>query len=151
LAARYARVITDGWAAYRSATRELYVHEPLVGASGAEASKLLPGVHRVASLAKRWLLGTHQGAVDDAHLASYLDEFVFRFDRRHSRSRGLVFYRVLELAAAHDPVRYRDLIASPGRRSSPTRLAPTTRGAPASLDRPRADRPGRAADPPHSG
>ncbi len=52
----------------------------------------------VASLAKRWLLGTHQGAVDEAHLASYLNEFVFRFNRRRSRSRGLVFYRVLELA-----------------------------------------------------
>ncbi|HEY5186092.1 MAG TPA: transposase, partial [Actinomycetes bacterium] len=47
----------------------------------------------VASLAKRWLLGTHQGAIDDAHLPAYLDEFVFRFNRRTSRSRGLLFYR----------------------------------------------------------
>ena len=112
-----ARVITDGWRPYRPATAELYVHEPLAGASRAEASKLLPGVHKVSSLAKRWLLGTHQGSVDDAHLASYLNEFVFSFNRRRSRSRGLVFYRVLELAADHDP-RYRDLIANPrpGRR-----------------------------------
>ncbi len=145
------RVITDGWQSYRPATRDLYVHEPLVGASGADASTLLPGVHKVASLAKRWLLGTHQGAVDDAHLASYLNEFVFRFNRRHSRSRGLVFYRVLELAAAHDPVRYRDLIANPGRRSSQPRPAPKTRGRPASLDRPRAKRPWRTATPPYSG
>ena len=65
-------------------------------------------MHRVASLAKRWLLGTHQGSVDEAHLQTYLDEFVFRFNRRRSRSRGLVFYRVLELAAAHDPVRDQD-------------------------------------------
>ncbi len=121
-----------------------------MGASGADASKLLPGVHKVASLSKRWLLGTHQGSVDDAHLASYLNEFVFRFNRRHSRSRGLVFYRVLELAATHDPVRYRDLIVNPGRRSSPPHLAPKTRGAPASLDRPRARRPWRAASPPDS-
>ena len=64
---------------------------------------LLPAVHRVASLAKRWLLGTHQGAVDDAHLPGYLNEFTFRFNRRRSRSRGLLFYRVLELAAGHDP------------------------------------------------
>ena len=77
-------------------------------------------MHKVASLAKRWLLGTHQGAVDDAHLASYLNEFVFRFNRRRSRSRSLVFYRVLELAAGHDPARYRDLIASPpNRRAGP--------------------------------
>jgi transposase-like protein len=97
-----ARVITDGWRPYRPATAELYVHEPLTGASGPEASKLLPGVHKVSSLAKRWLLGTHQGSVDDAHLPSYLNEFVFRFNRRRSRSRGLVFYRVLELTADHD-------------------------------------------------
>jgi hypothetical protein len=69
--------------------------------------ELLPNVHRVASLAKRWLLGTHQGSVDEAHLPAYLNEFVFRFNRRRSRSRGLVFYRVLELAAGHDPVRSR--------------------------------------------
>ena len=52
-------------------------------------------MHRIASLAKRWLMGTHQGAVDSAHLPRYLDEFVFRFNRRHSRSRGMLFYRVL--------------------------------------------------------
>ncbi len=52
-------------------------------------------MHRVASLAKRWLLGTHQDSVDEAHLVGYLNEFAFRFNRRRSRSRGLVFYRVL--------------------------------------------------------
>ena len=57
-----------------------------------------------ASLIKRWLPGTHQGSVEAAHLPSYLNEFVFRFNRRRSRSRGLVFYRVLELAIAHDRV-----------------------------------------------
>jgi hypothetical protein len=67
----------------------------------------------VASLSKRWLLGTHQGAVEADHLGAYLNEFVFRFNRRHSRSRGLLFYRVLELAVAHDPVRYRDLVVNP--------------------------------------
>ena len=82
-------------------------------ARGEDPGKLLPGVHRVASLAKRWLLGTHQGSVEDAHLQSYLNEFCFRFNRRRSRSRGLVFYRVLELAVGHDPVRYRHLIAHP--------------------------------------
>jgi transposase-like protein len=139
-----ATVITDGWHSYPSATKDLYVHEPLQGASRADASKLLPGVHKVSSLAKRWLLGTHQGSVDEAHLPGYLNEFVFRFNRRRSRSRGLVFYRVLELAAAHDPVRYRDLIANP-RPGMARRPPPATRGRPASLDRPPANRPWRAS------
>ena len=81
-------------------------------ARGEAPGKLLPAVHRVASLAKRWLLGTHQGAVGAAHLPSYLNEFVFRFNRRHSRSRGMVFYRVLELAVAHEPVRYQERIVT---------------------------------------
>jgi transposase-like protein len=144
-----ATVVTDGLQSYRPAVREPYVHERLVGAAGPAASELLPGVHTVSSLAKRWLLGTHQGAVDDAHLASYLNEFVFRFNRRRSRSRGLVFYRVLELAAAHDPVRYRDLIANPRPNATP-RPPPGTRGHPASLERPPANRPWRAATPPDS-
>jgi transposase-like protein len=137
-----AKVITDGWAAYPSATKGLYDHEPVAGASGAAASRLLPGVHKVASLAKRWLLGTHQGSVDEAHLPAYLNEFVFRFNRRRSRSRGLVFYRLLELAAAHDPVRFRDLIVNP---KPPRRPAtpPRRRGRPPSLDRPREERPWR--------
>lgn len=136
-----AKVITDGWGSYPGATKDLYVHEPLKGASGRDASKLLPGVHTASSLAKRWLLGTHQGAVDEAHLASYLNEFEFRFNRRRSRSRGMVFYRLLELAVAHQPVRYRELIANPkpGRARPPT--PPGTRGRPPSLDRPRAKRP----------
>ncbi len=137
-----AKVITDGLQPYRPATRDLYVHERLAGAAGADASKLLPGVHRVSSLAKRWLLGTHQGSVDEAHLPGYLNEFVFRFNRRHSRSRGLVFYRVLELAAGHDPVRYRDLILNPQPSAVPRR-PPSERGHPPSLDRPRARRPWR--------
>src|SRR5262249_4005575 len=112
--------------------------------------KLLPAVHRVASLAKRWLLGTHQGSVDEAHLPAYLNEFVFRFNRRRSRSRGLVLYRVLELAVSHDPVRYQDLIAARQPRARPV---PTPRAGahPPSLDRPRAGRPWRAAPPIQSG
>ena len=144
-----ARVITDGWPAYPSATKDLYGHEPLKGASGAAASKLLPGVHKVSSLAKRWLLGTHQGSVDEAHLPAYLNEFVFRFNRRRSRSRGLVFYRVLELATAHDPVRFRDLIANPQADRRPF-VPPGRRGRPPSLDRPRANRPWRNTTPHHS-
>ncbi|MGB0091429.1 MAG: IS1595 family transposase, partial [Solirubrobacteraceae bacterium] len=135
-----ATVITDSWPSYPPATSDLYVHQPLKGASGRNASQLLPGVHKVSSLAKRWLLGTHQGSIDEAHLADYVDEFVFRFNRRRSRSRGLVFYRVLELAVVHDPVRYRELIYNPqpgSRRPKP----PGRRGRPPSLERPRARRP----------
>jgi transposase-like protein len=139
-----ATVVTDGWQPYRPATRDLYVHDRRAGAARTQASKLLPGVHKVASLAKRWLLGTHQGAIEQAHLASYLNEFVFRFNRRRSRSRGLVFYRVLQLAVAHDPVRYRDLIANPRPGTRPPHPPPPTRGSLASLERPPAERPWRA-------
>ena len=103
-------------------------------------ARLLPAVHRVASLAKRWLLGTHQGSVGPAHLPAYLDEFVFRFNRRRSASRGMVFYRVLELAAGHDPVRFQDLLA--GKKPRPARHGRGW-GHPPSLERPAANRPWR--------
>ena len=95
--------------------------------SARTSASYCPGVHRVASLAKRWLLATHQGWVEVQHLPGYLDEFCFRFNRRRSRSRGLVFFRVLQLAVGHDPVRYRDLVADPQpkavRPARPTRAA----------------------------
>jgi ISXO2-like transposase domain/Transposase zinc-ribbon domain len=143
-----ATVISDGWQPYRPATKDLYIHERVV-VPGAKASDLMPGVHRIASLAQRWLLGTHQGAVEEPHLSSYLDEFVFRFNRRRSRSRGMVFYRVLELAVAHDPVRYRELILNP-RPNTTQRVPPATRGRPQSLDRPPAERPWRSVQAPSS-
>ncbi len=119
-------------------------------AHGEDPATLLPAVHRVASLAKRWLLSTHQGAVEPAHLQSYLDEFVFRFNRRRSRSRGMVFYRMLELAAGHEPMRYRNITAgNKPRKTSP--VPPATRGHPPSLDRVTAERPWRAAYLPYSG
>lgn len=141
------RVITDGWPGYSGLEKLGYVHEPrsqrAAQARGEDPGELLPAVHRVASLAKRWLLGTHQGAVDDAHLPSYLNEFAFRFNRRHSRSRGMVFYRVLELAVQHDPVRYGDIVAS--HRPRVVRPAPPqTRGKPPSLERESAERPWRS-------
>ena len=141
-----ATVITDGWQGYCGLDQRGYLHQPCnqraARACGEDPGELLPGVHRVASLAKRWLLGTHQGAVDRAHLASYLNEFAFRFNRRHSRSRGMVFYRVLELAVAHEPVCYKDLVTTQRPRAvSPT--PPKARGHPPSLDRPPANRPWR--------
>jgi len=150
-----ARVITDGWQGYRGLEKLGYVHDRrsqrAARASGDDPGKLLPAVHRVASLAKRWLLGTHQGSVDDGHLASYLNEFGFRFNRRRSSSRGMVFYRMLELAVAHAPVRYENLVV----RQQPPRAVPPAppqvRGHPPSLERPPANRPWRAADRPSSG
>jgi transposase-like protein len=147
-------VITDAWQGYHGIAGLGYVHDRrsqrAARARGDDPNKLLPAVHRVASLAKRWLLGTHQGSVDEAHLPAYLDEFVFRFNRRRSRSRGLVFYRVLELAVGHAPVRYQDLIVV--RRPRVVPLPPPRAGAhPPSLDRPGAGRPWRARPPIQSG
>ncbi len=149
-----ATVITDAWQGYSGINKLGYAHDPRSQAAARarreDPGELLSGVHRVASLAKRWLLSTHQGSVDEAHLQRYLDEFVFRFNRRRSRSRGLVFYRLLELAVGHDPVRYRDLIANP----RPLKVLPTppaTRGHPPSLERPPADRPWRTAQLDYSG
>jgi transposase-like protein len=141
-----ATVITDAWQGYRGLEKNGYIHDRrsqrAASARGEDPGELLPGVHRIASLAKRWLLGTHQGAVDSAHLPSYLDEFVFRFNRRGSRSRGMLFFRVLELAVAHGPVRYQDLVMSHSPKPVPPK-PPRHRGHPTSLERPSASRPWR--------
>ena len=83
-------------------------------------------------------------------MSTYLNEFVFRFNRRRSRSRGMLFYRMLELAVAHDPVRYQDLIASRRPRAVPP-VPPPGRGHPTSLERPPANRPWRMPEKGHSG
>ena len=72
----------------------------------------MPRVHRVSSLLKRWLLGTHQGAVRPQQLDYYLDEFTFRFNRRSSNHRGLLFYRLLEQAVQIDPKPLMKLLGS---------------------------------------
>jgi len=75
---------------------------------------LLPLTNRVASLLKRWLLGTHQGAVSAEHLDYYLDEYTFRFNRRTSGSRGLLFLRLMQQAVDLSPVPAKDILG--GRR-----------------------------------
>jgi len=105
-------VHTDGLQAYRGLDCLGYKHEisVLQGQEKDAAGKLLPRIHLVASLLKRWLLGTHQGAVSTRHLDYYLDEFTFRFNRRTSRSRGKLFYRLLQQAVQVDPSPYKMIV-----------------------------------------
>ena len=106
-------VHTDGWVGYDRLEKRGYRHRITVVKGRRESTAdLLPRVHRVVSLLKRWLLGTHQGAVRFAHLDCYLAEFTFRFNRRTSRSRGKLFYRLVQQAVAVEPVPYKRLIAT---------------------------------------
>lgn len=102
-------VQTDGWKAYSGLKKLGYSHE-VIRQSAELGENLLPKINLTASLLKRWLLGTHQGSVRPDHLDYYLDEFTFRFNRRTSKSRGLLFYRLLQQAVALQPVRGKDLI-----------------------------------------
>lgn len=103
---------SDGFIGYRDISRYGYGHHVSVmsAADAEDAHVAMPHAHRVASLLKRWLLGTHQGGMSREQLDYYCDEFVFRFNRRRSRSRGLLFYRLMEGAVATDPHPYKDLL-----------------------------------------
>jgi transposase-like protein len=104
---------TDAWQGYAGIERQGYVHHRTISPQEAQPGEgLLPRAHRVVSLLKRWLLGTHQGAVSHEHLDYYLDEFTFRFNRRASKHRGKLFFRLLEQAVAVDPVPYDRIVAS---------------------------------------
>ena len=98
-------VQTDGWPAYRELQGYVHVAQVQRGRPKAAAA-LLPRVHRVISLLRRWLLGTHQGAVAADYLQDYLDEFTFRFNRRTSASRGKLFYRLAQQAVQVAPTTY---------------------------------------------
>ena len=99
-----AHVKTDGLQSYRFLRKLGFHHERVVlGTNPKNAIKQMPKVHRVFSLLRRWLLGTYQGAVHPIHLQSYLDEFVFRFNRRRSANRWLLFQRLLERAFTRPP------------------------------------------------
>ena len=104
-------VVTDGWTGYLGLETLGYMHKVINLSKRREpASDLLPRVHRVVSLLKRWLMGTHQGAVSHGHLDYYLDEFTFRFNRRTSTYRGKLFYRLLEQTVQTPPVPYSTII-----------------------------------------
>jgi len=95
---------------YNGLSARGFKHEITVQSSSDDPAHVsMLGVHRVSSLLKRWILGTHQGSVAPEHLQSYLEEFTFRFNRRKSRSRGLVFRRLLERAVSTGPVTERDV------------------------------------------
>jgi len=107
-----AKVRTDGSAIYRPLQSLGYVHERAVQLGSDVAPHVsMAGVHRVSSLIKRWALGTHHGSIQPEHLDAYLDEFVFRFNRRTSSSRGMLFHRLMQQAVVTDPVTYGDIVS----------------------------------------
>lgn len=104
-------ILTDGWGGYNELSKHGYQHNKVVlSGTGDPAHVSMPGVHRVAALLKRWLLSTHQGSVSGKHLDYYLDEYTFRFNRRTSRSRGMLFYRLIEQAMMTGPLSYRQIV-----------------------------------------
>lgn len=104
-------VHTDGWSGYSGLMAAGYKHEAtVVSASPDPAHVVMPRVHNIAALLKRWLLGTHQGGIRHVHLDYYLDEFAFRFNRRRSKARGLLFHRLVQQAVAIGPATYDTIV-----------------------------------------
>lgn len=101
-------VRTDGWEGYSQLSSAGYKHT-IIRNTADLGQNLLPLANRVVALLKRWLQGTHQGAPRPSHLSYYLDEFVFRFNRRTSGSRGLLFYRLIQQAVNITPVTAQDI------------------------------------------
>lgn len=105
-------VITDGLTGYNGLKGLGYEHFVEDETYAYEQGDLLPNVHRIASLLKRWLLGTHQNFVRPGQLEFYLDEFTFRHNRRKAKSRGLLFKILLEQAVSHNPIQFTDIVAN---------------------------------------
>ena len=106
-------IITDGWSGYAALPQGTeYKHiAKIISGSGKQAHELLPHVHMVDSLLKRWINGTHQGNISQKHLEYYLDEFAFRFNRKLSTHRGKLFYRLMQQATSSLPVTYNDIVS----------------------------------------
>ena len=105
-------VITDGWLGYAPLKKENYEHVvENISQSEKKAAEMLPHIHLVVSLIKRWLLGTHQGAVSPKHLTGYLDEYAFRFNRRLSTHRGKLFYRLMQQEVSTAPISRQEIVA----------------------------------------
>lgn len=149
-------VITDGFSGYRTLANHGYTHDsrPVKGRKHpdgrkVQAHELLPAVHRASSLLKRWIMGTHQGAVSKELLDYYLAEFAFRYNRRLSRHRGLLFYRLAEQAMQTGPKPYVELLTDPaGKRrkrkikAARAKRAAGTVGKPKNVPRVQPRRPG---------
>jgi len=111
IAEKGSAIQTDGWGGYNELSKCGYQHEKVILSSNEDPAHIsMPGVHRIASLLKRWLLSTHQGSVSSKHLDYYLDEYTFRFNRRKSHSRGMLFYRLMEQAAMTAPLPYHQIV-----------------------------------------
>jgi hypothetical protein len=106
-------IITDGWSGYVALSQcAEYEHiAKIISGSGQQAHELLPHVHMVDSLLKRWINGTHQGNISPKHLEYYLDEFAFRFNRKLSTYRGKLFFRLMQQATSIVPATYNDIVA----------------------------------------
>lgn len=103
--------MTDGWKGYNDLARHNYTRKITVLSDTQDPAHVsMTAVHRVASLLKRWLLGTHQGSAKPPHLQAYLEEFTFRFNRLSSRRRGLLFFRLMEQAVVTLPAFYRSIV-----------------------------------------
>ena len=105
-----ATIITDGWTGYNDIKKLGYSHQIQKPTTIEDGEEILPNIHRIASLLKRWLLGTHQSYLNKNKMEYYLDEYVFRYNRRNSKSRGLLFLRLLEQAVITMPVSYKDIV-----------------------------------------
>jgi len=116
-------VLTDCWRGYNGLKKYGYTHNRVkLSESGDPAHVTMPGVHRISALLKRWILGAHQGSASAKHLDYYLDEYSFRFNRRKSKARGLLFYRLLQQAVVAPSVTYKEMVAQgppAGRRAGP--------------------------------
>ena len=102
-------VRTDGWKGYNFASKN-YVHEKVITSKTVDKNSVLPGVHRIASLVKRLVLGTFQGRFGPEHLQSYMDEYVFRFNRRTSRNIGKKFMRIVQQVSSSTKITYKQIV-----------------------------------------
>ena len=103
-------IITDGWKGYNPIASDNYSHQKVYWIKRSDKSSVLPGVHLVVSLVKRVMLGTFQGRFEPKHLQSYLDEYVFRFNRRRSKSVGKKFMRIVQQVIASIEIRREQVI-----------------------------------------
>lgn len=105
-------VFTDGWQGYAGLRAAGYRHHKKIAPTKKAAAEAMPHVHLVISLLKRWMTATHQGAIRPTHLAAYLDEFAFRFNRRLSQHRGKLFHRLVQQAITQRPPAVKQLYVS---------------------------------------